>query len=71
MLTVRLTGTEHALVPVSELGITGDHNVTNALAASAALWVGADPRGSLPASVLRARASIASNRSRPWTACAT
>ena len=44
MLTVRLTGTEHALVPVSELGITGDHNVTNALAASAAaLWVGADP----------------------------
>ena len=44
MLTVRLAGTEHALVPVSELGIAGDHNVTNALAASAAaLWVGADP----------------------------
>lgn len=44
MLTVRLAGTEHALVPVGELGIAGDHNVTNALAASAAaLWVGADP----------------------------
>ncbi len=44
VLTVRLAGTERALVPVSELGIAGDHNVTNALAAAAAaLWVGADP----------------------------
>ena len=42
MLTVRLAGEETALVPVGELGIAGEHNVANALAAaSAALFIGA------------------------------
>lgn len=42
VLTVRLAGEETALVPVGELGIAGEHNVANALAAaSAALFIGA------------------------------
>lgn len=43
-LCVRLAGAEHVLVCADELKIAGDHNVLNALAASAAaLFVGADP----------------------------
>ncbi|MDY2777824.1 MAG: UDP-N-acetylmuramoyl-L-alanine--D-glutamate ligase [Collinsella sp.] len=42
-LVVRLGGVEHDLVPVDELGISGEHNVMNALAASAAaIECGAD-----------------------------
>ena len=42
-LVVRLKGTEHVLVGVDELNISGHHNVINALCAStAALAVGAD-----------------------------
>lgn len=45
VLTVRLAGAEHALVCVDDLAISGDHNVLNALAASAAaLFCGADPQ---------------------------
>ncbi len=41
-LVVRLAGAEHDLVAVGELQIAGDHNVLNALAASAAaLFIGA------------------------------
>ncbi len=43
MLTVRLAGTETALVTIDELKIAGAHNVLNALAAaSLALFCGAD-----------------------------
>ena len=43
VLIVRLRGTEHELVGVSELNISGHHNVINALCAStAALETGAD-----------------------------
>ena len=42
-LCVRSEDGVHALLPVRELGIAGEHNVLNALAASAvAVWVGAD-----------------------------
>ncbi len=44
MLVVRLDGVEHVLCGVDELGIKGEHNVWNSLAAAAAaLEVGADP----------------------------
>lgn len=44
-LRVRLGGRDHVLCAVDELGIKGPHNVTNALAASAAaLFMGADPQ---------------------------